>query len=127
MFAEAILALVFAGLLALLLGAVLGVRGPWAATPWALFLVFFLVIWAGGAWTGPVGPAVADVYWVPFLVVGLVLALLVAAAFPAPPPQHRQELDVEAGQAALAVGIGAVFWVLVGALLALVILHYAWP
>ena len=47
---------------------------------WRNWLIFFglvsLAAWAGGVWLPPIGPAVVGVYWMPFLFVGLVVALL---------------------------------------------------
>ncbi|MFW6180534.1 MAG: hypothetical protein ACOC8N_02210 [Spirochaetota bacterium] len=62
---------VFAGLL--------GRSGPWASIP-VFFAIIFLASWAGGVWIAPVGPALFGVYWVPFLIFGLIIALLLAAA-----------------------------------------------
>jgi hypothetical protein len=47
------------------------------------FLVFMAVIllmsWAGGVWLRPIGPAAGGVYWLPFVLTGLLVALLIAA------------------------------------------------
>ncbi len=47
-----------------------------------LFLALFLPIWAGGIWLGPMGPAVFGMYFLPFLLIGLGVALLLAAVSP---------------------------------------------
>jgi Na+/melibiose symporter-like transporter len=50
---------------------------------WPNWLIFFglvlLAAWAGGVWITPVGPAVRGIYWVPFLFVGLIMAVLLTA------------------------------------------------
>jgi hypothetical protein len=47
------------------------------------FLMFMAVIllmsWAGGVWLRPIGPAAGGVYWLPFVLTGLLVALLIAA------------------------------------------------
>lgn len=74
-----LLALAFTGLLIGLLGR----RGP---GPWSGFLVFllllFLIIWTGGVWRTPVGPALLDVSWLGFVLVAVVAWLLLAAIIP---------------------------------------------
>lgn len=72
--------------LAMLLAAILGWRHP--ARPdvdaWPtilfLFIILFLAVWAGGVWLIPFGPQLAGAYWLPFVVVGLAIALILAAA-----------------------------------------------
>lgn len=59
--------------------ALLGRSGPWASIP-VFFALIFLAAWAGGVWIAPIGPALFGVYWVPFVVFGLIFALLLAAA-----------------------------------------------
>jgi hypothetical protein len=45
-----------------------------------LFVILLFTMWAGGAWIGPAGPLIFGVAWMPFLVVGLIVALIIAAA-----------------------------------------------
>lgn len=66
---------IFAGLL--------GRSGPWASIP-VFFAIIFLAAWAGGVWIAPIGPALFGVYWLPFVVFGLIFALLLAAAVKPP-------------------------------------------
>jgi hypothetical protein len=47
-----------------------------------LFVALFLPIWAGGIWLGPMGPAILGMYVLPFLLIGLCVALLLAAVSP---------------------------------------------
>ena len=53
--------------------------GPWQGLGW-FFMLLFLFTWAGGVWTGPYGPVLWGYYWLPFFIVGIVFALLLAAA-----------------------------------------------
>jgi len=59
------------------------------------FLWFFLFIlmatWAGGVWIRPFGPAMANIRWMQFLVVGLLAVLLVALFVPLRPPRGRDK------------------------------------
>jgi hypothetical protein len=121
---DALLALVLAGLFAVLAGAVIGSRGPWS-TPWALFLVLFLFIWAGGAWAAPVGPPFMGVYWAPFLLMGFFVMLLFAA-IPSGPPRTTREAMAEARAEDEVTGVGLTifFWLLVGALTLAILIHY---
>ncbi len=54
------------------------------------FVLIFLASWLGGVWIPPVGPSIWGVYWFPFLMMGLLFALLLAAAAPPrrPRPKH---------------------------------------
>jgi hypothetical protein len=56
--------------------------GPWAGF-WVFFVLVLLVAWAAGVWVRPFGPAVWGIAWAPYLVFGLIAALIVAAAAPA--------------------------------------------
>ena len=118
-FPHATLALLLALIFAAVLAAAFGVRGPWVA-PWAVFLVMFLGIWAGGVWITPVGPALYGVYWLPFMLTGLIIGLLVAAS-----SDHRPNASEGAvtQKEATRIGVSTFFWVMV-ALLILVIFAY---
>jgi hypothetical protein len=52
-----------------------------------LFFVIFLATWAGGLWIQPVGPVMWGVSFTVFIVVGVLVALMVAATLPT--PRHR--------------------------------------
>lgn len=54
-----------------------------------LFLLIFLATWAGGLWIEPVGPVMWGVSLAVFIVVGGLVALIVAATLPT--PRHRKE------------------------------------
>lgn len=44
------------------------------------FMIIFLAAWAGGRWLTPIGPAAFGVFWLSFLVMGIFIALVIAAA-----------------------------------------------
>lgn len=101
-------------------------RGPWASVV-LFFLIVFLGSWAAGVWVGPRGPALWGVHWLPALMFGLALALLLAAAFPAAPPRRsrREQIELERkGAAPAVVAIDAFFVVLLVLLVAFVLFGY---
>lgn len=57
-------------------------RRNWKASAAFYFLVLFLATWAGGLWAAPAGPTWQGVFWIPFLIAGLVFALLLAVLIP---------------------------------------------
>ncbi len=87
---------------------------------WPAFWVFFLIIlftsWAGGIWLVPFGPAASGVFWLPFLIVGFVVTLLLLAAKPAPSVSRRPapaDLPQTAGDDADAsLILGIFYWTL---------------
>jgi type VI protein secretion system component VasK len=89
------------------------------------FLMLFLVIWAAGVWIEPVGPIAWGVPWLTFLIIGVVLALILAAAVPprARPVEPPRE-TAEASAAALALGL--FFYLAMVALVIVIVAHYAW-
>ena len=97
------------------------------------FLFILLATWAGGVWIRPFGPALANIRWLQFLVVGLLAVLLVALAAPLKPPKSRHDtldqLEDMAEQEHLEtltyLTLGAVFWIILGLLVWAVIANYA--
>lgn len=102
--ADFLVALLVALLLTALFAAVFGTTGPWSGF-WVYFLLILLMAWVAGIWVRPFGPAVWGVYWFPFLLFGLIAALLIAAATPPAPrgprpgPGERPYRDEVAGPA----------------------------
>jgi len=120
--------LLFALAVALLLTAIFAAgfrnRGPWAAW-WVFLLVVFLAAWAGGVWITPFGPLLFDTYWLPILVVGLIFALLLAAAVPARAPRTRAEAIAEArAEEEAAAAFSVFFWILLIGLAIAIVLAY---
>jgi hypothetical protein len=131
-----LLDLLFAAIVALLLTFVFAGAcrrcGPWESALW-FFVIVLLVTWVGGVWAEPVGPPLWGIYWVPFLGMGLLVALLLAAATPTPrPPERLPEAkeqpttDTGAPSAAVttALALSWLFWALLVALLFAVFVHY---
>ncbi|MBN2554118.1 MAG: hypothetical protein JXB06_15175 [Spirochaetales bacterium] len=70
-------------------------RGPWSNVL-LFFLVVFLGAWTAGIWIPPLGPPLRGVFWVSPLMVGLILALLLAASYPATPRERsREEINLK--------------------------------
>jgi len=118
---------------ALLLSSVvfLGLRrtGPWASFLF-LFFALFLATWAGGIWITPVGrPFLGGIYWLPFLMAGVVFALLMAAAVP---PDKNEESTIKlvteeekkAQERTVRRSAGLLFWVFAGVLAVTIIARY---
>jgi hypothetical protein len=124
-----ITALIVAGLLAGALGwrhpgQPRGGCGP--AMLFLLILLFFLG-WAGGVWLTPFGPAVAGSYFLPIVLVILLLALMIAALGPHRTPVTRSDAHgTSEEEYAGRLFYSPWFWVLVVAAFALVIARYAW-
>ena len=122
--------LIIALALAILLGGIFLIAfarpGPWESIPF-FFLVVFLVIWAGGIWMTPIGPTVWGVYWLPFLVIGLLFMILLAATSP---PSRRttarsenvEERREERARARLA--LETFFWALIVGLAVVIAVRY---
>lgn len=116
-------------IIALLIAAVfsgLGRQGPWASF-WILFLILFLAAWAGGIWVQPMGPPVWGLYWIPFLCVALLFALILAAATPPRrPPGATGGENVREDTSGAALALEAFFWIWVIVLALLIFSHYVW-
>jgi hypothetical protein len=127
---DLLVALIIAILLASILVFALGRPGPGPVSGFIFFLVLlFLAIWAGGIWITPVGPVVYDVPWLLFLVIGIIIALLLAAV--APPAEARPvtpaeiEEEREAAEATL-VAFSAFFWIVVIVMIVSIVAYYIW-
>jgi hypothetical protein len=104
-----------------------GRRGPWSSIP-VFFLLVFLAAWVGGAWAAPVGPPLWGGYWLPFAFMGLLIALILVAAAPA--PRSTVEIEEPAAerkeerQAETAIEI--FFWILLITMILAIITRYVW-
>lgn len=56
-----------------------------------LFLFMFLCIWAGGIWVTPFGRVTGSLFWMPYAVIGLIMALIFLAVTHQQPPSGRHE------------------------------------
>jgi hypothetical protein len=133
------LALVVAIVLSLVLVAVLGWRHPARdETVPALFFVFFMIFpaaWAVGVWMVPFGPTAWGATWLPFVVIGLLVAFVIAAAVPGPGRRGRsarhpstevqERLAAEQEEVTTGVAIfGLFFWLVMLASLVAIVAAY---
>jgi len=97
-----------------------------------LFLFVLLATWAGGVWLRPFGPALGDIRWLQFLIVGLLAVVLLAWFAPFKPPRGRHDtldqLRAIARQKELNrvtfFTLGIVFWVVLVILIAAIAIRY---
>jgi len=93
------------------------------------FLILFFATWAGGVWIRPFGPSMWGAYWLPFVLVGVFVAMLLAAATePARRDRARQHIEAPTetpvGTAVAMTAFGMFFWSLIIGLLVAVIARY---
>jgi hypothetical protein len=99
-------------------------RGPWANLL-IFFAILFLATWAGGLWILPFGPMLFGVHWLPFLLAGLIFALVLTAATPIRRPRSRSEAIEQArAEESAGTAMNTFLWVLLAALIVLVLLGY---
>ena len=55
-----------------------------------LFLYLLLTIWAGGLWIRPFGPMIGNIFIAPYVVIGLIMALIFLVIGHQKPPVGRQ-------------------------------------
>lgn len=101
-------------------------RSGWGAAL-VIFAVLFLTSWAGGVWLNPVGPQFFGAEWMPFLLMGFVVALLIAAMSPMRRPRNRVEArEAAAAEEVVDTTVTAFFWIFAVCLIAAITLHYAY-
>lgn len=135
--ADILIAVLVAAVLTAIFVGFAGWRRPGTAADaglWSAVLFFFLIVfaasWAGGAWVRPVGPAFWGVYWLAFVGMGFVAALLLAAVSTPHRFRRRREgpisADSDLGKAAsTTAAFGALFWVLLIMLPLVAVASYA--
>ncbi|GEM_PF-4409816 len=92
---------------------------------WAFGSLIFLCAWAGGAWLAPIHAEGWVTYWLPFVAVGTVAALLIAVASPPhelATAEDRAEFERE--QSAVLLSVTLSLYTLVGGLFVLVLAAY---
>jgi len=124
--------LLFAFFFALLLAAIFGLafrsRGPWGSI-WLFFLILFLATWAGGVWVTPIGAPIWGAYWIPFLFVAIIFALLLSAAAAIVPKEETEveivdEQRLEQEEKTTTATLGIFFWILMVVLIISIIASY---
>lgn len=108
-------------ILAVIIGAIFfyGLKntGPWGSL-WTFVLVLFLGIWLIALLADPLGPVWYGIAWIDFLLIGLLFALLLAAATPSDVDRRRHRRyytapDEEEETAGVAIAVGLWFWLMI--------------
>jgi hypothetical protein len=127
LFMDFVFALIVALLLVVIFAVIFDIRPPGFGVA-AFFVIVFLASWAGGIWLTPPGPVNWGSYWLPFLLVGVMVALLMAAVRTPPPEESSIELvdrrKRKARRWAAATTLSIFFWILVGMLLLAIVNRY---
>lgn len=119
-FIEIIAVLILALLITALFSFGLRTKGPWGNF-WTFFLVLVCGIWIVAIWAEPVGPVWYGAAWIDFIFVGVLLALILAAATPPSHPNSirptmnrtkMEEYDEESTEPDTISAIGAFFWIM---------------
>lgn len=120
-----LVAVIFTVILSFLLGWERPGRPGVGAAFFFLFIILFVATWAVGNWMAPFGPIYWGIYWLPFILVGFILALLIAAIVPPRKPRTRREAIEQAeARVGAEATLGAFFWLLIVVLLIALIVHY---
>ncbi len=123
---EPLLAFLIAVVLAWIVVGLFGRQAPGPGSGLVFLSLFlFLSMWAVGLWLTPVGPVLWGVPFLGLLITGLILALIIAASVPPrrePPPSVTRP-EAETAEA-VAVTMGAFFYVAMFLLLAVVVAGY---
>ena len=110
-----IAALAVAFILTILFSVLLKNKGPWGGL-WVVFIIIFLASWAGHLWISPIGPLVGNVSIVPIVIVGIIIAVILAAVsrptIRNKPPKIEAEWQEPPKEAVNAVTVGVFYWVL---------------
>ena len=129
---ELFVALLIALLVSALFGFALRRRIPRKGFFW-FFLILFLATWAGGMWIGPFGPSFRGIFWLPFVLVAVLVGFFLAAIAPRRPPSSRietlemlEEIEKKRRLEKLTyISFGVFFWVALFALITVIIVRYA--
>jgi hypothetical protein len=99
-------------------------HGPWRR-PWAFALVIFLFAWAGGAWIAPGLTSGWITYWIPFLLVGLVTAVLIVTVSPRHDLRSAEDADqFQREQEAVLLSVTVFWWALAAMMVGLAVAAY---
>jgi len=128
-FVDLMLALVLAMILSLFLSGSFGWRRPGHEALWDnmvfLFILIFLISWAGGVWLPQFGPVLLGGYWLPFLLTAFFVVMLLFAVVPPRPPRTRRQAIERATQEMAAERSPGVFlWILVIGSGIAILIHY---
>lgn len=121
--ADLFVALAFGFFIVWIFFIIFGTRGPWNSFLW-FFLLVSLFSWAGGIWLVPFGPLWHGSNWLPIVLMGILISLLLVAASPRPSRKRVTEQEKVVVDANKAIENG-ILWILIIILLFFGISHYA--
>ncbi|HEB88503.1 MAG TPA: hypothetical protein ENI85_02940 [Deltaproteobacteria bacterium] len=99
-------------------------HGPWQK-PWAFGLVVFLFAWAGGAWIAPGLAGGWVTHWIPFVLVGLLTAVLIVTVSPRHDLASPEDADqLEREEEAVLLSVTVLYWVLTATVAVLIVGSY---
>jgi hypothetical protein len=127
MFLHDLLFVFFLSLILTLVFAVGFRRHAWGGGLILFFLILFLATWAGGMWITPFGPVWRGVAWLPFIFVGIIIALLLTAVMRPDRIRPREEGGVEMqspSDSRSATALDLFVWILIGSLLVAIAIGY---
>lgn len=123
---DVLFALLMAGIFTLIFAVAFRRPGPWSSVL-AFFLVIFLASWAGRLWISPTGPAFLGIFWLPVLLVALLVGLLLASVGPQR-PRHVETISEAEAKArqwdAVLRAFNAFFWALLIGFAIVIVLGY---
>ena len=117
-------ALAFGFIIVWIIYFIFGTKGPWNSFLWFL-LVVSLFSWAGGIWLVPFGPAWHGTNWLPIILMGILISLVLVAATPKAFRKRitgEEKVVVEAERAIF----DGLIWILIASLLILAFGRYTW-
>jgi hypothetical protein len=120
--ADLFVALAFGFFIVWITSFVFGTRGPWNSFLW-FFLVVSIFSWAGGIWLVPFGPLWHGTNWLPIMLMGIFIALLLVAASPRPPRKSMTMQEKSTTNADKAI-VDGIIWILIICLLIFAMGHY---
>lgn len=134
MIVDFLVALLIALVLTWFFAVAVGTTGPWPGF-WVFFLVVLSFSWTIGLWVRPMGPALWGFYWLPYLLFGALIALLMAAATPTdmgsrrsgqPSVPPRGVPPEEEAAAGAVVAVGTFLWIALAVMAAAIAIGYLW-
>ena len=89
------------------------------------FVILFFMTWAFGGWLTPFWPTFFGVFWGPFFITALLIALLLTSFTEPRPPRNARERAIQEEEAKnTRFVLDAFFWVLIIGLIVVIIIRY---
>lgn len=91
-----------------------------------VFALLFLATWAGAIYLEDFGPTLWGAFWLPFLLVGIVFMLILAATAPGRrrPRKRRQALQQAQAAEQTEAALGIFFWITIIVLIIAILVYY---